>query len=202
VTDLQSWVAPTYSGLADLLAGAPAQTWDVPSLCEGWQVRHVVAHVTMPTRLTPARFGAAMAAAGGDFAVLSETVARRDASLPVEDLLDQLRSPGLHAWQPPHGGATGTLSHTVIHGLDVTVALDRPAVAPVQAVTAVLDELTAARGSVFGIDLTGVRLESADNDWSWGDGRLVRADSGSLVALLGGRTLPDGRTLPRVDTRD
>lgn len=201
MTDLQSWVAPTYVELADLLAGAPAATWDAPSLCAGWQVRHVVAHVTMPVRLTPARFGAEMAAAGGDFAVLSETVARRDASLPVEELLDQLRAPELHAWQPPQGGATGALDHAVVHGLDVTLALGRPAAAPAEAVTAVLDELTAARGGVFGIDLAGVRLESTDSDWSWGHGRLVRADSGSLVALLAGRALPDGRTLPRVDPR-
>ena len=71
MTDLQSWVAPTYHGLADLLAAAPAETWDAPSLCARWQVRHVVAHVTMPVRLTPEQFGAEMAAAGGDFCVLS-----------------------------------------------------------------------------------------------------------------------------------
>jgi len=147
--------------------------------------------------MTPERFGAEMAAAGGDFTVLSDTVAARDASLPLVDLLDQLRSPGLHAWQPPGGGAAGALSHAVIHSLDVTVALDRPTVAPKEAVTAVLDQLTAANGTWFGVDLTDVRLEATDTVWSWGHGRLVRADSGSLVALLSGRALPDGRTLPR-----
>jgi hypothetical protein len=157
-------------------------------------VRHVVAHMTMPARLTPERFGAEMAAAGGDFTVLSDTVAARDAGLPLIDLLRQLRSPGLHAWQPP-GGATGALSHAVIHSLDVTIALDRPPVAPEEAVVALLDQLTAADGTWFGVDLTDVRLEAADTAWSWGSGRLVRADSGSLVALLGGRTLPDGRVL-------
>jgi uncharacterized protein (TIGR03083 family) len=196
VTDLQSWVAPTYDGLADLLAAAPAETWDAPSLCEKWQVRHVVAHVTMPARLTPEHFGAEMAAAGGDFTVLSDTLAARDASLPLADQLDALRSPLLHAWQPP-GGATGALNHAVIHSLDVTVALDRPTVAPGEAVVAVLDQLTAANGALFGVDLTGVRLEAADTDWSWGSGDGVRADSGLLVALLSGRTLPDGRALPR-----
>jgi hypothetical protein len=124
-------------------------------------------------------------------------VAARDAVLPVTDLLDQLRSPALHAWQPPGGGAVGALSHAVIHSLDVTIALDRPAVAPAEAVTAVLDALAGADGSWFGVDLTGVRLEADDSGWNRGDGRVVRADTGALVALLSGRTLPDGRALPR-----
>ncbi len=197
MTDLQSWVAPTYNGLADLLATAPAETWDAPSLCEKWQVRHVVAHVTMPTRLTPEQFGAEMAAAGGDFGLLSDTVAARDASRPLTDHLAHLRSPLLHGWQPPGGGAAGALSHAVIHSLDVTVALDRPAVAPAEAVIAILDQLTAANGVIFGLDLTGVRLEATDTEWSWGTGEAVRADSGHLAALLSGRTLPDGHVLRR-----
>jgi uncharacterized protein (TIGR03083 family) len=197
VTDLHSWVAPTYEGLADLLASAPSQTWDAPSLCEKWQVRHVVAHVTMPARLTPEQFGAEMAAARGDFTVLSDTVAARDGALPAADLLAQLRSPVLHAWLPPGGGAAGAINHAVIHSLDVTVALDRPPVAPLEAVVAVLDQLTAANGALFGVDLAGVRLVAIDTRWSWGSGDTVQADSGALVALLSGRALPDGRALPR-----
>lgn len=197
MTDLQSWVAPTYVGVADLLASAPPETWDSPSLCEGWQVRHVVAHVTMPARLTPEQFGAEMAAAGGDFEVLSTSVAARDASLPVAEHLSNLRSPLLHGWQPPGGGAAGALSHAVIHSLDVTVALGQPTVAPLEAVVAVLDQLTAAKGAWFGVDLTEVRLEAADTDWGWGTGEIVHADSGRLVELLSGRTLPDSRTLRR-----
>jgi uncharacterized protein (TIGR03083 family) len=197
VTDPQSWVAPTYGGLADLLEEGPAEAWDEQSLCEEWLVRHVVAHVTMPVRMDAARFGAEMAAARGDFAVLSNTVAARDASLPVGELLEQLRSPGLHAWEPPGGGAAGALNHSVIHSLDVTLALDQPPVAPAQALIAVLDQLAGAHGAIFGVDLGDVRLEATDVDWTWGGGSPLRADAGSLVALLAGRTLPDGRTLPR-----
>ena len=195
MTDPQTWVADTYEGLADLIEAGGA--WDAASLCEKWQVRHVVAHVTMPARMTPEQFGAEMAAAGGDFAVVSDTVAARDAALPTAEHLDALRSPRLHAWQPPGGGAAGALSHAVIHSLDVTVALDRPPVAPGEAVSALLDQLTASHGDWFGVDLTGVRLEATDTTWSGGSGQLVRADSGALVALLSGRTLPDGRLLPR-----
>lgn len=192
---LQTWTARTYDGLADLLASGPAETWNAPSLCAGWQAGHVVAHVTMPARMTAEQFGAEMAAAGGDFTRLSDTVAARDAALPTIELLDALRSPVLHGWQPPGGGAAGALSHAVIHSLDVTVAMGAPAVAPAEGAVAVLDHLTAAGGAVFGLDLTGVRLEATDTDWSWGDGPPVRADSGSLIALLSGRRLPDGRDL-------
>ena len=197
MTDLQTWVAPTCDRLADLLSAADVEAWDAPSLCQNWLVRHVIAHVTMPARLTLDQFGAEMAAAGGNFTVLSETVAARDAALPETALLDQLRSPVLHAWQPPGGGAAGALSHAVIHSLDVTIALDSPAVAPDEAMVTVLDMLTAADGAWFGVDLTDVRLEATDITWSSGRGKLLRADTGSLVALLSGRTLQDGRSLPR-----
>ena len=183
MTDLQSWVAPTYTGLADLLDSSDPATWEAPTLCERWQVRHLVAHVTMPVRLTPEQFGAEMAAAHGDFGVVSDTVAERDGTLPRPDLLAQLRSPDLHAWQPPGGGETGALSHAVIHSLDVTIALGRPPVAPPEAVTALRDLLVESGGSWFGIDADGVSLDGTDD--------------ASQVALLSGRTLPDGRSLPR-----
>lgn len=198
MTDLQALVSVTYDGLADLLGAAPAESWDAPSLCEDWRVRQVIAHVTMPAWLTPEQFGTEMAAAGGDFTVLSNTIAARNASLPAPDHLDALRSQALHNWQPPGGGAPAAVSHATIHSLDITIALDRPPVAPPEAVVAVLDQLTAANGAVFGVDLSGARLKAADMDWSWGSGKPMRADSGELVALLSGRTLPDGRALPRV----
>lgn len=198
MTDLQTHVAPTLLGLADLLADAPPPTWATASLCAGWDVRHVVAHVTMPGRLTPEQFGAEMAAAGGDFGVLSDRIAARDAQLPIDDLLAGLRSATLHRWQPPVGGAAGALSHAVIHSLDVTIPLDVSPTAPTDAVTAVLDQLAAARGSIFGLDLTGLRLQTPDGRRTWGDGdQIVEADAGRLVALLAGRTLTDGRALPR-----
>lgn len=88
----------------------------------------------------------------------------RDASLPLADQIDAQCSPTLHAWQPLGGGAAGALSHAVIHSLDVTVALDRAAVAPKDAVVAILDQLTAANGAHVGLELTGVRLEATDTE--------------------------------------
>jgi uncharacterized protein (TIGR03083 family) len=198
MTELQPLVGTTYERLADLLDSGPPETWDTPSLCEGWLVRHVVAHVTMPARLTPEQFGTEMAAAGGDFTVLSNAVAARDAALPAAEQLGALRAELLHEWEPPGGGPAAALSHATIHSLDITIALHRPPVAPLQALIAVLDQLTAANGALFGVDLTGVRLEAVDTDWGWGRGCAVRADCDEIIALLSGRTLPDGRVLRRV----
>ncbi len=195
--DLQALVAPTCTGLADLLAGSSASVWDTTSLCAGWQVRHVVAHVTMPARLTPEQFGEQMAQARGDFTAMSDAVAARDGDLPREDLLAALRSPALHAWQPPGGGSSGALSHAVIHSLDVTLVLGQPAAAPQEAVDAVRDLLVGSDGTWFGVRLDGSRLEATDTGWTTGAGAEVRSDSGGLVALLSGRTLPDGQSLPR-----
>lgn len=191
----QPLVADTFVALADVLE-ADAAAWDHASLCAGWQVRHVIAHVTMPARLTPEQFGAEMAAAGGDFTAMSDAVAARDASLPDGVLLAALRSHDLHAWQPPGGGADGALSHAVIHSLDITVAMGRTPVAPDGAVRAVLEQLAYNGGDWFGVDLDGVRLESPTG-WSWGTGEPLQADEGELVALLSARALPDGRSLPR-----
>ena len=68
---------------------------------------------------------------------------------------------------------------------------------PTEAMLAVLDHLADTRGALFGVTLTGIRFEATDADWSWGAGDLMRADTGSFVSLLSGRTLPDGRHLPR-----
>ncbi|GAY10949.1 maleylpyruvate isomerase family mycothiol-dependent enzyme [Pseudonocardia sp. N23] len=198
MTNLQTSVAVTLRDLADLLAATPPATWDTPSLCAGWQVRHVVAHVTMPARLTPEQFGAEMAAAGGDFGVLSNTIATRDSHLPLDELLAGLRSPDLHQWQPPGGGAIGALSHAVIHSLDATIPLGEKPTAPADGITAVLDHLTAAHGAIFGLDLTGLHLQTTDGTWAWGHGdQSIRGDADQLLALLAGRTLPDRRILPR-----
>ncbi|HYY09314.1 MAG TPA: maleylpyruvate isomerase family mycothiol-dependent enzyme [Kineosporiaceae bacterium] len=197
MTDPKTSSTQTLTRLADQLESLPPEGWDVPSLCDGWQVRHVVAHVTMPARYTPERFGAEMAAARGDFERASSTIAARDAMRPVAEHLADLRSPVLHAWEAPGGGAAGALAHAVIHSLDVTLPLGLPDAAPADAVLAVLTQLTDAQGAMFGVELDGVRLEATDADLTWGTGETVRATGGELVALVSGRTLPDGRSLPR-----
>lgn len=186
--DLQPAVAATYLALADVLAELSDASWDMPSLCEGWRVREVVAHVTMPARLTPAQFGAEMAESGGDFAKLSERVARRDATLPRQSLLSDLRGEALHTWAPPVGGHAGALNHAVIHGLDITTALDRPRSCADPVMGRVLDDLTAGgMHAHFDVDLDGLRLTADDLPWSYGSGSPISSTAADLALLVCGR---------------
>lgn len=194
--ELQTLVGDSYERLADTLARFAPKDWDRDSLCEGWRVREVVAHVTMPARFTGEQFGAELAAANGDFQAVSDAIAARDSALPVPELLAHLRSPVLAGWQPPGGGEIGALNHAVVHGLDITNALGLPPAYSPEAGRAILDSLTTGGvAGYFDVKLSAFRLEATDLDWNWGDGELVRAPSGELISLACHRTLPDGRTL-------
>ncbi|GHJ47408.1 hypothetical protein Cs7R123_47500 [Catellatospora sp. TT07R-123] len=188
---MQVLVGPQLRALADVLAGGPASVADAPSLCEGWALRHVVAHMTMAARYDVSAFMAELAAVGGDFGTLSEKVARRDGDLPFDLLLADLRSDTMAAWAPPGGGAAGALSHAVIHSLDITAAAGLPRAAEDRAVRLVLDGLAEDGASRhFGVSAAGLLLRATDLDWQWGRGPLVEAPAGDLVLALAARARP------------
>jgi uncharacterized protein (TIGR03083 family) len=187
--------------LVALLAHIGPEQWDAPSLCAGWRVREVVAHITFPFRTKPLRFFTGLAAARFSFNRLSDTAARRDASRmsPVE-LLGSLRENIRHPWQPPGGGQAGALSHDVIHGLDITEALGLPP-APTDRIATVLANTNANARSLayFGVDLTGLTLRATDAAIAIGAGddvvELPAKDI--LLTITGRRPLPaPGATAP------
>jgi uncharacterized protein (TIGR03083 family) len=197
VTDdasLQPAVAAELLSLADLLDAASAAQWDTASLCAGWRVREVVAHMTMAARYQEEQFMAELERCGFDFTRLSNEIAARDARLPTDELITNLRSEVMQHWAPPGGGYHGALNHAVIHGLDVTVPLGAPRLAPDQTMRVILDDLT--QGEVngrFGIEIAGRRLQATDLDWSFGQGPVLRGPAADLALVLCGRSVPAGR---------
>ena len=192
--DLQASVAAEFMWLADVLDGLEEVAWDTPSLCAGWRVREVVAHMTMAVRYAPPEFFAELEACKGDFTLLSNRVAARDASQPTSTLVANLLDDAMHAWIPPGGGSIGALSHVVIHGLDVTVPLGVARPVPDEAVVAVLDHLTLAGGHAnFGFELDGLRLQATDMNWTFGSGTPVSGTTADLTLLITGRRLARGR---------
>ena len=192
--DLQAAVATEFTWLADVLDRFADVAWDTPSLCAGWRVREVVAHMTMAVRYAPPEFYAELEACKGDFTVLSNRVAARDAALPTTTLVANLRDDAMHAWIPPAGGLIGALSHVVIHGLDITVPLGVARPAADDAVLAVLDHLTLGGGHAnFGFDLDRLCLQATDMNWTFGSGTPISGATADLALLISGRNLAPGR---------
>ena len=191
--DLQALVTQTFLCLADLLEAQPEPGWDTPSLCAGWRVREVVAHMTMAARYDEPAFMTMLADDDFDFTRLSNRVAEQDAQLPVADLLGQLRDERLHQWTPPGGGQQGALNHAVIHGLDVTVPLGVGRPCDDSSIRVVLDELTHGGGHKhFGTEIGGRTLEATDIGWSYGTGPALRGSAADLALHICGRQLPEG----------
>ena len=192
--DLQPAVAAEFVALAGLLAAATGAQWDTPSLCAGWRVREVVAHMTMAARYAEDQFMAELRRYDFDFGRLSNEIADRDATLPADELVANLRSDVMAQWTPPGGGYHGALNHVVIHGLDITVPLGVPRRSPDDTIRIILDDLT--RGDVherFGTSIAGRSLQATDIDWAYGSGAPLRGKAGDLAVTVCGRALPAGR---------
>jgi uncharacterized protein (TIGR03083 family) len=192
--DLQPAVAADFLALADLLDSATDAQWDTPSLCAGWRVREVIAHMTMAARYPEDKFMAELQRCEFDFGRLSNEIAGRDAGLPTRELVANLRSEVMQHWTPPGGGYHGALNHVVIHGLDVTVPLGVPRRSPDDTIRIVLDDLTlGAVHQHFGTNIEGRSLQATDLDWSYGSGPALRGAAEDLALVLCGRMLPAGR---------
>jgi uncharacterized protein (TIGR03083 family) len=181
-------ITPHRRALADALGSLSADQWRGPSMCEGWTPGHVLAHLTMPYRISETDFMAGLQACGGDFTSFSDEVARRDSAIPQAELVGILRDNAGNPWSPPGGGLIGALSHDVIHGLDVTWPL--PVLHPIsnRALVAVLESVTSPGSeSFFGVPLEGVRFSATDLDWSRGTGRDISGRARDLLMLLAGR---------------
>jgi uncharacterized protein (TIGR03083 family) len=193
--DLTPMIAAERQDLADLLSSLPREEWDAPTLCAGWRVRELVAHMTMPFRYSGARFARELVKSAGRFDAMADRCARRDAaSMPADALLASLRDNIANPWRPPGGGHAGALTHDVIHGLDFTVPLGIERRVPQDRLLVVLKGIAGQRAMKhFGTDLAGIELRAEDMDWSFGAGQLVTGRAQDLALVVCGRKLPPGR---------
>ena len=191
---MRAAIAAERRELAAMLSGLPAATWDAPSLCDGWRVREVVTHMTMPFRYSVPRFVWEMVRDRGRFNRMADRCARRDAVRPAAEIVAALRDNAEHPWKPPRAGFQGALSHDVIHGLDITVALGLGREVPRDRLDTVLrGAAVASNRDFFGVDLDGVELRADDVDWSHGSGTPLCGSAQDLLLVLCGRRLPAGR---------
>jgi uncharacterized protein (TIGR03083 family) len=201
-------ISPHRAALAETLAGLGADQWAGPTLCAGWTPAHVLAHLTMPYRISEQDFMQGLQRCGGDFTRFSDEIAETDSKIPQEELVGVLAANVETAWAPPGGGLAGALSHDVIHGLDICWPLGREVPTPAGAMTTVLDSITsplppearagmsaelhpgAGQTTLFGFPLDGIRVSATDLDWSAGQGAELTGRSRDLLPLLAGRHVP------------
>jgi uncharacterized protein (TIGR03083 family) len=174
--------------LADLLEGLTDEEWDSPSLCAGWRVRDVAAHVAMaPQPPGPAAMLFEGIRAGGRFHRLNHDVAVRHADR-FTDLVAELREHAASRRLPVVTSYRNILPDILVHTQDIALPLGRTLPMPVDAAAAGATRVW-TMGWPFWAKrrLTGLRLTATDVDWTAGEGADVRGPIAALLLLLTGR---------------
>jgi uncharacterized protein (TIGR03083 family) len=176
------------AGLADLLAGLTPEQWATPSLCTGWTVREVAAHLVLgpETRLGPTL--REFVRARGNFDRVVDVTARRRAAEPPEQLVAQLRATVGSRHLAPGQKLLDAVMDVLVHGQDVAVPLGLARPVPPRAGVTAAEHLWGMRLFFHPRKaLRGYRLVATDADWSAGSGTEVRGPLSALLPLLAGR---------------
>lgn len=172
--------------IADLEQLSPEQ-WSTPSLCSGWSVRDVVAHLAATAKMSPVGFVARLIGSGLRFdEMAARNIARETTGPPVETLAS-LRG-ALTATTHPPGPIETWLGETIVHSEDIRRPLGIVHDYPVAAVTRVADFY---KGSNLLLHskrrIAGLRLRATDAPWTTGTGPEVTGPVLSLVLAMTGR---------------
>lgn len=179
-------------GLVERLRGLPPDDWDRPSLCAGWSVRHVLAHLTTPFLVSRPRMLAQFATSRGISAGMNQAASRL-AERPSEDLLGVLAANAGSTFRPPMMPSAAPLTEVVVHGADIRWAVgddhtDWGDPARLRPVLGFLTGMRAWAGFVPPQRLKGIRLISEDQNWSRGAGAEVAGPSLALAMAALGRS--------------
>lgn len=184
--------------LADLLDGLAAEEWERSSLCAGWRVKDVAAHVAL-TPQSPGllRILGLGLRARGDFDALNRDLAIAHADRPCADLVAELRGLAGSRRKPAITTLDNLLFDTVVHVQDVAVPLGRAVAMPPAAAREGAERVWRMGWPFWARRrLRGLRLSATDVDWTAGEGAEVRGPVSALLLLLTGRT---GTALPHLD---
>ncbi|SDD29635.1 maleylpyruvate isomerase family mycothiol-dependent enzyme [Actinokineospora iranica] len=186
----QVWreIAAARLRLADLLDDLPAEDWERPSLCAGWRVREVAAHLTLSPQTTLRTVLVEMARARGDFDKVVDVTARRQAKLPTAEIVAQIRAFADSRRFAPGSGPVTTLMDVLTHTHDIMVPLNRTVPIPTDAARAALAKAWSL-AFVFGgrKRFRDLRLTATDSTWAVGTGKEVSGPTTALLLLVTGR---------------
>ncbi|MFF0725276.1 maleylpyruvate isomerase family mycothiol-dependent enzyme [Streptomyces sp. NPDC004134] len=186
--DVWPMVHAERAALIEDLAGLDDEQWGQPSLCEGWTVRDVAAHLVDTARTTRLGFVTGLVRERFDFDRQNARGVERERGASPQETLQRLRQVALRTSAPPAPLDT-RLVEEVVHGEDIRRPLGLTRSYPAEAVARSL-RLQARTPASFGgaKELTArVRLTAVDADLSVGDGPEVRGPALSLLLAVSGR---------------
>jgi uncharacterized protein (TIGR03083 family) len=176
---------------ADLLGELAPKEWGRPSLCEGWSVREVAAHLTLQQMTLGSALRGALRHPGSLNHVI-EATARDRAALAPEEIIAEIRA--MVGSRRHNVGVTPfeTLIDIVVHGQDIAVPTGRTLEVPPEVAAVAASRVWDSRGSrkakVFrALPHEGLRLAATDADWTVGQGPEVRGPVLALLLLITGR---------------
>ncbi|MFJ4275971.1 maleylpyruvate isomerase family mycothiol-dependent enzyme [Streptomyces coelicoflavus] len=186
--DVWPMVHAERAALIDDLAHLDDERWGQPSLCEGWTVHDVAAHLVGSARTTRLGFVVGLVRERLDFDRQNARVVERERGASPQETLQRLRQVASRRSTPP-APLDSRLVEEVVHGEDIRRPLGLTRSYPPEAVARSL-RLQARTPASFGgaKELTArVRLTAVDTDLSIGDGPEVRGPALSLLLAVSGR---------------
>jgi len=172
-----------------------------PSLCAGWDVKTVAAHV-VSTVVEGANVFLRLAIRRRSMARAIDELARRNAQLPAAEIAACLHRYADRPISPPRFGPLDPLADILVHSGDIRIALGLPFEPDVERVAQAMEFLTGRWpfGFVPLGRLRGVRLSATDISRAWGKGADIRGPVAALMMSACGRSalfhLLDGPGLP------
>ncbi|MBG0831205.1 maleylpyruvate isomerase family mycothiol-dependent enzyme [Planomonospora sp. ID67723] len=177
------------SGLADLFDDLSEQEWETASLCAGWRVRDVAAHLTLAqTRVLTGAYW--LLKARGDINRMIHDSAVRQAGLPVRHYGALLRGMAGSRRKAPGVTHLEPLIDALVHGQDIAIPLGRDRPMPVRAAAAAATRVWTTKWPLrMWPRLDGLELAATDCPWSAGRGRRVEGPISAILLSLTGRTV-------------
>jgi uncharacterized protein (TIGR03083 family) len=176
--------------IADLLDELTPSQWESPSLCAGWRIRDVAAHVSLVgLPPSPGSLFTDMLRSHGNFHRLNTAAANRRAQRPPHQLVADLRAHASSRKVPVVSSYRNVLFDVAVHGQDIAIPLGLDLPIPPQAAAEAATRVW-TMGWPFWAKrrLNRLRLTATDTDWTAGSGREVHGPIRALLLLLTGRT--------------
>lgn len=195
---LWGWIDDQRARTAVVLEGLTPQQWEHPSLCTGWTVRHVAAHLTMQRqRLRDAAEFIARHPHMLRHLTLNATIyhsaVMQAQELTTPELIQRIRdgigSRRHNAFVTP----LETLTDILVHSQDIAIPLGlemtmEPAPTAVAATRRWESRGTWMASVNHELPLEGYRFSATDVEWTRGHGLEVAGPIGAILLLVTGRS--------------